>query len=192
MSIGSDLWFAASVIPRHEKSVQRILDYKGYKTSVPLRKCSHTRRCGSKWESENPLISGYVFVAGDPQNPFRIVSTPGVLQIIGATSGASAIPADQIEALERIAASPLPIAECNYLRAGQVVQLIGGPLKGVQGTVIRESKATRFVVSLELLRRSITVEIESDWAVPLQYPYAGGSTRAVLRRDEKAHRGKIL
>ena len=74
-----------------------------------------------------------------------------------------------MEALERIAASQLRVAECNYIRVGDVVELIGGPLKGVQGMVLREAGATNFVVSVEMLQRSLTVEIESEWAVPLQY-----------------------
>jgi transcriptional antiterminator NusG len=167
-----DYWFAAAVKPRHEKSAQRILEYRGFQTSLPLQKCRHTRRCGSKWESEKPLIPGYVFVGDDPQNPCRVLATPGVVQIVGYRSGSSAIPASQVEALERIAASQLRAAECNYIRVGQVVNLVGGPLRGVQGMVLREAGATRFVVSLELLQRSVAVEIESDWAIPVQYQYA--------------------
>lgn len=166
MPVSADSWFAWCVRPRHEKSVKKILDYKGYVTSLPLRKCYHTRRTGSAWESEKPLISGYVFVASDPNNPFHIVTTPGVIKAVGFGAGAVAIPRGEIETLERIGGSQLPVAACAYTRAGELVELIGGPLKGVQGIVIRESGATHLVVGITMLQRAVSVEIENTWAVP--------------------------
>lgn len=162
-----DWWFATAVMPRHEKSVQRILDYKGYKTSLPLRKTSHKRRCGSKWENEMPLISGYVFVSGESDSNQRIVSTPGVLKLIGFGGAPVPIPADQIEALERIAASPFPLSDCTNWKPGQAVELIDGPLKGLRGSIIRDAKTARFVVGVEVLQRSVAVEIEARWARPV-------------------------
>lgn len=165
----SDYWCALYVRPRHEKSVKKLLDFKGYQTSLPLRKCYHTRRAGAEWESEKPLLSGYVFAVPDTRNPFPIVTTPGVLQILGAGTAAGNIPAEEIEALERIATSQLPVAQCAYTRVGESVKLIRGPLKGVQGKVVRESGLTQLVISIDLLQRSLAVEIENTWAVPLQY-----------------------
>jgi transcription antitermination factor NusG len=166
VSVSADSWFALYVRPRHEKSVKKILDYKGYTTSLPLRKCYHTRCSGSEWKSEKPLIAGYVFVAFDPENPFHIVTTPGVITAVGFGAGASAIPYCEIEALERVAGSQLPVAACTYTRAGEVVELIRGPLKGLQGIVIRESGATHLVVGISMLQRSLSVQIENTWAVP--------------------------
>lgn len=165
---GWDSWLALYVRPRSEKSVKRFLDYKGYRTSLPLAKCYHTRRSGSDWVSEKPLISGYVFAALDPENRFQIVTTPGVIQIVGLKTGSGAIPAFEIEALERVAESRLPVAQCEYTRIGEAVSLIRGPLKGLQGILMRESSATRLVVSVEMLHRSVSVEIDNTWAVPLQ------------------------
>jgi transcriptional antiterminator NusG len=160
-------WFALSVKPRHEKSVQRMLDYKGYTTALPIQQVGHTRRCGSIWQSEKPLISGYVFVAHDLQNPFHIVGTPGVIRIVSFGNTICPIPADQIEALQRVAASRLPVSNCPYTSNGQAVRLVDGPLSGLEGVVIRESGATRLVVSVDMLQRSVAVEIESAWAVPV-------------------------
>jgi|ERR1700728_2223902 transcriptional antiterminator RfaH len=167
MSTCSHPWFAVIVRSRHEKSVKTILDAKGYKTSLPLRRYTCKRGSGTDWESRKPLIPGYVFVVYDLQNPLPLVTTPGFVQVVGMGSGPSAIPEAEIEALERIAASQLPVAHCGYTRIGEAVELIEGPLKGVQGRVLRQSKATHFVVSIDLLQRSIAVEIEGAWAVPI-------------------------
>jgi transcription termination/antitermination protein NusG len=162
-------WLALVVRSRHEKSVKTLLDSKGYRTAVPLVRCIHRRRSGSAWDSQKPLIAGYVFAVYDRDNPFRIVTTPGVVQIVSFGSQPGTIPEAEIESLERIAASGLPVAGCGYTRVGEKVELIGGPLKGVQGIVLREAKSTRLIVGVELLQRAVAVEIEGAWAVPTRY-----------------------
>jgi transcription antitermination factor NusG len=169
MSASAHPWLALVVRSRHEKSVQTILDAKGYRTSLPLVRCIHKRLAGSAWDSQKPLIAGYVFAVHDPDNPFRIVTTPGVVQIVSFGNSPGTIPESEIETLERIAASGLPVANCVYTRVGEKVELIDGPLRGVQGIVLREAKSTRLIVGVDLLQRSLTVEIESAWAVPFQY-----------------------
>ena len=161
-------WLALVVRSRHEKSVKTILESKGYRTTVPLVRCIHKRTSGSAWDSQQPLIAGYVFVVFDRENPFRIVATPGVVQIVSFGSGPGTIPDTEIEALERIAASGLPVASCRHARIGETVELIEGPLRGVRGLVLRQGKTTRLVVGVELLQRSVAVEIEAIWAVPMR------------------------
>ena len=165
-------WLALVVRSRHEKSVKTILDSKGYRTALPLVRCIHKRSTGSAWDSQKPLIAGYVFAALDPENPFRMVTTPGVVHIVSFGSEPAAIPEAEIDALVRIAASGLPVASCGYTRIGETVELIDGPLKGVQGIVLRQAKTTRLVVGVELLQRSVMVEIDAAWAVPISIPPA--------------------
>ena len=161
-------WLALVVRSRHEKSVKTILDSKGYRTALPLVRCIRKRRSGSAWDSQKPLIAGYVFVVHDRENSFRIVTTPGFVRIVSFGSGPGTIPEAEIEALERIAASGLPVASCGYTRIGETVELIDGPLKGMQGIVLRQAKTMRLVVGIELLQRSVSVEIDGAWAVPIQ------------------------
>jgi transcription antitermination factor NusG len=175
MSISANPWLALAVRSRHEKAVKTILDSKGYRTAVPLVRCVHKRRSGSAWDSQKPLITGYVFTVHDQQNPFRIVTTPGVVQIVSFGSQPATIPEAEIEALERIAASGLPAAGCGYTRIGETVEMIDGPLKGIQGIVLRQAKTTRMVVGVDLLQRSVAVEVDGAWAVPIRYAACGSS-----------------
>ena len=161
-------WLALRVIARHEKSVQTILNAKGYRTALPLVRCIHKRRSGSDWDSQKPLIPGYVFAVRNPENPFRIVTTPGVVQIVSFGKSPGTIPEAEIEALERVAASGLPVASCGYTRIGEAVELIDGPLKGVQGILLRQAQTACLVVGVELLHRSVAVEIDGAWAIPIR------------------------
>ena len=162
----TNFWFALSVRSRHEKSVQQLLDYKGYATALPVVKYQHTRRSGTRWDNDIPLIPGYVFVGPDLSNPFHFVTTPGVVRMVSFGGEAAAIPSSEIEALERVAASHLPIGHCSYTRVGECVRLVRGPLTGLRGIVSRNAGTTRLVVSVTMLQRSVSVEIDNEWAVP--------------------------
>ena len=159
-------WLALVVRSRHEITVKTRLQSKGYRTALPLVRCIHKRSTGSAWDSQKPLIAGYVFAALDPDNPFRMVTTPGVVHIVSFGSEPAAIPEAEIDALVRIAASGLPVANCGYTRIGETVELVDGPLQGLQGIVLRQAKTTRLVVGVELLQRSVMVEIDAAWALP--------------------------
>ena len=158
-------WLALRVRARH---VQTNLNAKGYRTSLPLVWCIHRRRSGSDWDSQKPLIPATSLPVHNRENPFRIVTTPGVVQIVSFGSSPGTIPEAEIEALERIAASGLPVASCRYTRPVETVELIAGPLKGVQGVVLRQAQTTCLIVGVELLQCSVAVEIDGAWAVPIR------------------------
>lgn len=174
-------WLAVVVRSRHEKSVQTILDAKGYRTSVPLIRCIHKRSSGSGWDSKKPLIGGYVFAVHDRKNPYRIVTTPGFVKIVSFGNEPGTIPEAEIEALERIAASGLPVASSGFIRIGQTVEMVAGPLQSLRGIVLRQGKCTRLVVGVEMLQRAVTVEIDAAWAVPVRIPPAREVKAPVLR-----------
>jgi len=139
-------WLALAVRSRHEKSVQTILIAKGYRTALPLLLHGHKRRSGGDWESQKPLIPGYVFAVDDPGNPFRIATTSGVVEIVSFGGQPVTIPEAELEALERIAASGLPVTHCACTRPDETVELIAGPLKGMQGILVRKGKVTCLAV----------------------------------------------
>ena len=53
-----------------------------------------------------------------------------------------------------------------YLQAGRYVRLRNGPLAGLEGTLIRKKEALRLVVSIEMLMRSVAVEVNASDVEP--------------------------
>jgi hypothetical protein len=43
-----------------------------------------------------------------------------------------------------------------------------GPLRGLEGTLLRGEGATRLVVSIEMLQRSVAAEMDPDAVVPVR------------------------
>jgi transcription antitermination factor NusG len=94
------------------------------------------------------------------------LSTAGVRSIVSFGSTPQPIPEAEIAALQSIAGSGLPAQPWPHLRAGQRVQVVKGCLAGLEGILAREEARARVVVSIEMLMRSVAVEVERDSIAP--------------------------
>ena len=154
-------WFALSVKSRHEKSVSRFLADLGYESFLPIYKKQHCygRRLR---EFELPLFAGYVFCRFSPFRRLPVLLTPGVIGIVGV--GRTPMPLDDCEmmALQTAVQARLPLTPFPFPEAGQKVLVGKGPLSGVVGTVVRMNQSLRIVLSVEMLKRSVLVEVDSD------------------------------
>lgn len=113
---------------------------------------------------ERALFAGYLFCKSDRDVVVRIVTTPGVIRVVGNMHGPLPIPAHEVEAIQRIVETRLPTEPSPTPLVGQLVRIERGPLSGVQGIVRAQRNQHRLVVSIPLLQRAVAVEIESDWA----------------------------
>jgi transcription antitermination factor NusG len=158
-------WFALRVRPRREKVVADALRAKGYEEFLPL----HEER--RRWSDrvaivEMPLFPGYVFCRFDVQHRLPILTTPGVLLVVGVGRTPQPIDDEEIVSLRILVASRLHLDPWPYLHAGQRVQIVGGPLAGAEGVVLSVRTEHRLVVSVTLLQRSVAVEIPDCCAWP--------------------------
>jgi transcription antitermination factor NusG len=158
---GSAQWFALAVKPRFDKTVARALEGKGYDTLLPLYKKQHKYGTRSK-DSELPLFPGYVCCRFDVQTRLPILTTPGVIQVLGA--GSIPIPLSEVEvnSLQTAMKAGLPAEPFPFVDTGQRVRINKGALAGVEGIVISCTQQLRLVLSITLLRRSVLLEIDRD------------------------------
>jgi transcription antitermination factor NusG len=84
-----------------------------------------------------------------------------VVRLVSFDGKPAPLPEQEIEALRNgleqgVLAEPHP-----YLRAGRKVRLARGPLAGTEGVLLRKKDKMRFVISLEVLMRSVAVEVDA-------------------------------
>ncbi len=160
-------WFALQVRPRCECVVAESLRRKGYEEFLPLHR---QRRLWSDRVKvvEAPLFPGYVFARFDVLRRLPIVTTPGVLLVVGTGGVPSALDEGEIEALKTVVASKLTIEPWPYLSVGHRVRIIRGPLNGAEGIITAAGSQKRLVVSIPLLQRSVSVTVPEAcaWPVP--------------------------
>jgi transcription antitermination factor NusG len=166
MSDSELAWFALSVPPRKEKATSRLLRAMGYEDFLPLY--SVKRRWSDRLKTvEFPLFPGYVFSRFDPRLRLPILKLATVNGVVGQGNQPEPVPESEIAALQTVCRSGLQAVPCPYLKVGSRVVINDGPLAGLEGILIRDKQA-RLVLSVALLQRSISVEIEREWVSPLK------------------------
>jgi len=158
-------WFALHVRSRHEKSVHAQLDAKRQDTFLPLY-VSRTTIANRVRDTSLPLFPGYVFCRFDAGSRSTVLATSGVIDVVRIGTEPAAIQTCEIEAVQRIVSSKLCTEPYPQLVKGQSVIMTQGPLAGLMGTLTTIRNSFRLVVSVELLCRSVLVEIDRDWVVP--------------------------
>ncbi len=158
-------WYAVAVRSNFERIVAQSLLQKEYEIFLPVYESKRRWSDRSK-VVECALFPGYLFCRMDLQERVPLLNTPGVASLVGVGRCAMAIEDSEIAAIRRIMESGLPVAPWPFLKAGQFVYINQGPLTGLEGIVMAFKNRSRLVVSVEMLQRSVTVEIENDWVQP--------------------------
>jgi transcription antitermination factor NusG len=152
-------WHALYTRHQHEKRVAECLAGKGHTVYAPTYPALHRWKDRMKWVSL-PLYPCYVFVKGGLERKLEIITTPGVFSIVGTSGGPSPIPDVDIESVRRILESRSQVEPYPYLNCGDRVRIAHGPLEGIEGILVRKKGSYRLVLSVELLRKSVAVEVE--------------------------------
>jgi transcription antitermination factor NusG len=156
-------WFAVQTRPNWEKLVSQALEGKGFEAFLP----SYMAR--RRWsdrikELELPLFAGYLFCRMRiEERRLPVLTTPGVRQIVGIGRTPAAVPDAQIDAVRAIVAAGVAAQPWPFVRVGDRVRIKGGSLDGVEGILTGSKKHHRLVVSVELLRRSVAVDVDQAW-----------------------------
>jgi transcription antitermination factor NusG len=114
-----------------------------------------------------PMLPGYVFVRSnlDPQEHLEILKTVGVVRMVGFKGKPVPAIEEEIASLMVLDGTDRTVRNRAYMRRGDMVMIMEGPLKGLTGFYLRhKGEKGKVVVSIELLHRSLEVEIE-DWAL---------------------------
>ena len=158
-TITSSAWFALYTRYRHEKAVAQQLSEKGLEAFLPLYKTAHRWKDRVK-ELFIPLFPNYVFVLASPGQRGTVLSTPGVHDFVRLSGVPAPIPVEEIDAVRRVVEQGLNAEPHPFLRSGDHVRVKSGPLEGLEGVLVRKKNFYRLVLSVELLVKSISVEVD--------------------------------
>ena len=158
-------WYALTVKPNLENSCTAALVSKGYETFLP------TYQTERRWSDRikrlaRPLFPGYTFCWFDAGRRLPVLTTPGVMSIVGPGKWPSPVAESELEAVRSMVNSGLPVSPWPFLREGQRLRIVRGSLEGVDGYFVRHKQGCRLVVSVTLLQRSVAVDIDSDCVRP--------------------------
>ncbi len=153
-------WYAAYTCAHHEKHVARQLEEKNINCFLPLYRSVRRWKDRQK-ELDLPLFPGYVFVQVAPEERLRVLQTSSVVRFVSFGGHPAALDDGEIEGLRKGVANGVKVEPCPFLKVGQRVRIRRGPLAGVEGILVRKKDNLRLVFSIDLLMRSVTVEVQA-------------------------------
>src|SRR6266702_2414115 len=153
-------WYAAYTCPNHEKRVAVELGARDVENFLPIY--SSVRR----WKDrrvrlELPLFPGYVFVRLALRDRLRVVQIPSVARLVGFNGQPTALPDTEMEIMRSGLSQSLRAEPHPFLIAGRRVRITAGPFAGLEGVLKRKKSSLRVVVSLELIQRSVAVDVDA-------------------------------
>jgi transcription antitermination factor NusG len=152
-------WYAAHVCSRHEKQVARQLEERHVSCFLPVYR-SVRRWKDRRKELELVLFPGYVFVHLDLKDRLRVLQIPSVVRFVSFNGHPAPLPDAEIEVLVNGLAKGIRAEPHPYLKVGHRVQVKYGPLAGTQGILVRRKDRFRVVLSIDLIMRSVAVEVD--------------------------------
>lgn len=153
-------WVILHTRPRGEKKAQQTLTREGATIYLPLRKKDHRYggRIRSFW---SPLFPGYVFGLFESREVYTLRSNQYVANVLRVLDQAALV--HQLRQIQQALAAGDLVEVMPYLEKGKPVRVTGGPLKGVEGIVERITKKTKVVISIEMIKQSVFMEVDSSF-----------------------------
>jgi transcription termination/antitermination protein NusG len=162
-------WFALWTNSHCEQLVHDSLAARGFRTFLPTIR-DWSRRAGVRHLIRRPMFPGYLFVhdAMDKHRYIEIAKTRGLVRVLGERwDRLAAIDPNEIDAIHQFASADVPVIPHAYLREGQRVRITRGPLVGAEGFLVRiKPNRGLLVVSIDLLQRSVSAEVDCDAVEP--------------------------
>lgn len=159
-------WYAVRTRSRHEKVVRDQLDGRGVEVFLPLWE-RLSRWKDRKKKIQSPLFPGYCFARFEWGDRLLVLKAVGVAGLVGINGKAEPIPDTEIDAIRTLVATTLRYDPHPYLVEGMEVEVVRGPLMGARGRLLRKDRAARLVLSVNLIRKSVTVEIDAADVTPV-------------------------
>ena len=155
-------WYAVYTRSRHEKAAAGLLSGRGVECFLPLVRVLSQWQDRRKWV-EKPLFPGYLFVRVHVDEIPAVWGTRGVVRLLGPErSRLSTLPDAEVESIRHLLESGVRLDPYPYLKPGQQVCITRGPLRGVEGTLIRKSRKCLLVISVNILGRAVVAEVSAE------------------------------
>jgi len=151
-------WHVLQVIANHEKRVARQLEVRALEHYLPL----YSER--SKWTDrtvtlERPLFPGYVFTRFSPSARISLISTPGILRMLG-TDGNCTVDGAEIDRIQQGLASGHILRPQHPVPVGTRVRIRRGPFQGVEGIVAELRRNCNVIIALSAVEQCFSLEAD--------------------------------
>ncbi len=159
-------WYAGYTASRHEKRIAEHLHQRGIEHFLPLYETVHRWNNG-RHRVQLPVFPGYVFVRIALRDRLHVLDIPGFVRLVGFGGTPAPLPDSEMNTMQEAFRVGMHAEPHPYLTVGTRVEIIRGPLQGMTGILLRRHGLWRVVLSVDLIMRSMAVEVDADDVVPV-------------------------
>jgi len=156
-------WWVVHTRPRCEKKMDEWLATHGLEHYLPTRPRLKVYP-GKKVTFHHPLFAGYAFGRFSLLQRNAVYGSDFAAGVLEVNDQARFLA--ELEAIRRALENGLAFEEIDYLATGQKARIATGKLRGLEGIVVRRAGGTKLILSVEMLQRSLSMEIDSSWLEP--------------------------
>ena len=159
-------WWVVYTRHQHEKSVAEMLAAKGVEVFLPIYETVH------RWKDRKktlalPLFPCYLFVRETNDGRLLALTTPGVHMLLTRGNGLAVVPHEEVKAIQRALMDPSHVEPYPFLKYGERMRVVRGPLEGIEGILIRKKNLYRLILSVQMLAQSAAVEVDASDVEPV-------------------------
>ena len=161
-------WYALSTKSRQERVASTTLIALGMTVFLPLTREVH------QWSDRKravlvPLFPGYLFIRINPwkNGKISVLQAPGIVNFVGNQTGPLPIPDSEIDSIRIMFQRGARFSPHAYLKEGDRVRIVRGPLTGIEGTFLRSGTRTQLVISINIIQRSVAVVVSGQDVEPI-------------------------
>ena len=151
-------WHVLHVLSNHEKKVAQHLQVRTIEYYLPLYK-EKVKWTDRTVVAERPLFSGYVFARFDPQYRIPVISTPGVLRLLGDQMW-NLVEDEELDKIRTGLEKGLPLRPHPSIGVGTKVRIRNGVFEGVEGVVTELRQQCKVIITLAAVRQCFSLEAE--------------------------------
>jgi transcriptional antiterminator RfaH len=156
-------WWVLHTRPRAEKSLARRFLARNLSFFLPLYQHQWRNR-GRLFRAHMPLFPGYIFLRGDAEARLQALETNQVVRTLTVVDDAQL--REDLARVYRMMQAGMLLSPEEQLQPGAAVEIVAGPLAGLEGKILRRGRQLRFFVEVHLLQRGVSIEIEG-WMIRL-------------------------
>jgi transcription termination/antitermination protein NusG len=167
-------WYAVSTRSRQEKLATLTLKSLGIRNFLPL--VEEERRWSDRRKVvEIPLFPGYLFVQipRTVEAQLTVRKVPGIVNFVGSQNGPLAVPESELDSVRAVLSRGSGCSTCPFIQAGDRVRVVAGALVGIEGTFLRHGAQSKLIISVEMIQRSVSVNVAASDVESLSHVAAG-------------------
>ena len=153
-------WIVVRSKPRSEKNAHARLIEKGIETYLPLLKVRRKWSDRKKWV-EFPLFSSYLFAKIEIKNSIFVLQTHGVNSLVRFGDEIAIVQDEVINAIKLAIDGGYQLTPTEYFIAGNSVEVIDGPMRGVKGIVVQLKGKDRLVIKIDAIQQALSISIDT-------------------------------